>query len=128
LARLKTRWLSQDVQALSQQVMAFLIVLPAATAIETPLTLSRLPLTWLGVLGTAIAYVLYFSLIHSVGSTRTMLVTYVFPLVGVVLGVVFLGELLIWQELVGGLLIISGIVIVNSRLQLRYLPKQNSSV
>ena len=54
-----------------------------------------------------------------------MLVTYVFPLVGVALGVGFLDEVLIWQELVGGLLIISGIVIVNSRLSLPNLLKRS---
>ena len=79
----------------------------------------------LGVLGTSIAYLLYYSLNHSVGPTRTMLVTYVFPLVGVALGVGFLDEVLIWQELVGGLLIISGIVIVNSRLSLPNLLKRS---
>ena len=130
LARLKTRGLTQDVQSLSQGLMAFIIIMPVAVAVEAPLVLPRLSLTWLavlwlGVLGTAIAYVLYFSLIHSVGPTRTMLVTYVFPLVGVTLGVVILGEQLIWQELVGGLLIISGIVIVNSHLSLPHLDRRS---
>jgi drug/metabolite transporter (DMT)-like permease len=36
-----------------------------------------------------------------------------FPLVGVLLGIVFLGEQVVWQQILGGSLIISGIVIVN---------------
>lgn len=131
LARLKTRGLSEDVQSLSQQAVAWLMIAPVAAVVEVPLTLPRLPLTWvgvlwLGILGTAIAYMLYFSLIHSVGPTRTMLVTYVFPLVGVMLGVVFLGEFLSWAELAGGMLIISGIVIVNSHVRLPRLLRQRA--
>ena len=129
LARIKTRGISQDMQSLSQGMMAFFIIMPVAVTVEGPLIMPRLPLTWLavlwlGVLGTAIAYVLYFSLIHSVGPTRTMLVTYVFPLVGVTLSVSILGEQLIWQEVVGGLLIISGIVIVNSHLSLPHRTRK----
>jgi drug/metabolite transporter (DMT)-like permease len=53
--------------------------------------------------------------LHSVGPTRTTLVTYVFPLVGVVLGAIFLQERLYWQALAGGVLIISGIILVNMK-------------
>jgi len=43
------------------------------------------------------------------------LVIYVFPLVGVVLGVIFLDELLDWQLVVGGALVVGSIVFVNTR-------------
>lgn len=68
---------------------------------------------WLGLLGTCIAYILYFSLLQSVGPTRTSLVTYVVPVVGLVLGVVFLGETLDLRLAVGAVLVIAGIVVVN---------------
>jgi drug/metabolite transporter (DMT)-like permease len=86
---------------------------------ERPVTLPQLPITWvslvwLGVLGSGIAFLLYFYLIHSVGPTRTTLVTYVFPLVGIALGVIFLNESLDWRLALGALLILGSIVVVNS--------------
>ena len=46
------------------------------------------------------------------------MVTYIFPLGGVVLGVLFLGEQLSWQVAVGALLIIAGMAFVSQE------PKQ----
>jgi drug/metabolite transporter (DMT)-like permease len=43
------------------------------------------------------------------------LVTYVFPVVGVALGVIFLGERMDWNLFVGGGMIVGGIAVVNSR-------------
>lgn len=84
------------------------------------LALPRLPLTWLamawlGVLGTGVAFLLYFYLIHALGPTRATLVTYIFPLVGVALGVLFLHEQLDWHLLAGGVLIVGSIVVVNRK-------------
>ncbi len=88
--------------------------------VESPFTLPTLPITWvaivwLGLLGTCVAFLLYYYLLHSVGPTRTTLVTYVFPLVGLILGVVFLNELLDWHLLVGSILIVGSILVVNTR-------------
>jgi drug/metabolite transporter (DMT)-like permease len=81
-------------------------MLPTAAVVEAPLTLPRLPLTWvavvwLGVLGSFIASMLYLTLIQDVGPTRAMLTTYLFPLIGAALGAIFLHEQQGWQ---GGLL------------------------
>lgn len=90
----------------------------AAPLLERPLEIPSLPLTWiailwLGVLGTGLAIILWYYLLHEIGPTRTGMVTYLFPLGGVVLGVVFLDEGLSWQLVAGALLIISGILVVN---------------
>lgn len=69
--------------------------------------------TWLGLLGSCIAYLIYFYLLYEIGPTRTSLVTYIPPLMAVVLGIVFLNEAFYWQAIVGALLILSGIFIVN---------------
>ena len=42
--------------------------------------------------GSGFAFVLLYYLIHAIGPTRTTMVTYVFPLGGVLLGVGFLGR------------------------------------
>jgi drug/metabolite transporter (DMT)-like permease len=68
---------------------------------------------WLGLLGTFVAFILYFSLLQSVGPTKTSLVTYVVPVVGLILGVVFLDETLDLRLAMGTVLIIAGIVVVN---------------
>ena len=72
-------------------------------------------LAWLGLLGSCVAYLLYFFLLHNVGPTRTTLVTYIFPVVGLILGVTFLNEALDLGLAIGALLIIAGIAIVNIR-------------
>ncbi|MBN1536340.1 MAG: DMT family transporter [Anaerolineales bacterium] len=77
------------------------------------LPLTWIALLWLGFLGTGIAYLIFFNLLHSVGPTRTTLVTYVFPLVAVILGIVFLGETLNWQLFVGGSLVVGSIITAN---------------
>jgi drug/metabolite transporter (DMT)-like permease len=41
------------------------------------------------------------------------MVTYIPPLIGIILGVVFLKEQFYWQSLLGAILILSGIAIVN---------------
>jgi drug/metabolite transporter (DMT)-like permease len=64
-------------------------------------------------LGSSLASSLYFALLHSVGPTRASTVTYVPPLVGLLLGAIFLGESLGWQSLIGGALIVIGIMLVN---------------
>jgi drug/metabolite transporter (DMT)-like permease len=86
--------------------------------VERPVRLPHLPISWfgllwLGLLGSCLAFILYFSLIHSIGPTRTSMVTYILPLVGVILGTIFLGERLHWTALLGGALILSGIAVVN---------------
>jgi len=121
-ARAKTRGMAPQVQAFMQFVSATLIIWVVMLLVERPLKFPRLPMTWvgllwLGLLGSCIAYLLYYSLLHSVGPTRTLLVTYLTPLVGVLLGTVFLGERVQWLSVIGGLLIISGVVIVNLKFQ-----------
>lgn len=119
-ARRNARGVSPIVHSLVPLVAADAALWLVTPFAETPLTLPALPLTWLaiawlGLIGSCLAYLLYFYLLHSVGPTRTTLVTYVFPLVGVVLGVVFLNELLDWNLLVGGGLVVGSIAVVNSR-------------
>ncbi|MFN8413344.1 MAG: EamA family transporter [Anaerolineales bacterium] len=86
--------------------------------IEVPFKIPALPITWvaalwLGVLGSGVAMILNYYLLHEVGPTRTTLVTYVFPPGGVILGVIFLHEQLSWQLFAGAALIIASLVVVN---------------
>jgi drug/metabolite transporter (DMT)-like permease len=63
-------------------------------------------------------------LIHEVGPTRASLVTYLFPVGGVILGVIFLSEQLSWQLLVGTILIVGSLAVVNWQPIRRAIPKE----
>jgi len=88
--------------------------------VDQPLVLPSTPLTWiaviwLGLLGLCVAYLLFFYLNNAVGPTRASLVTYVFPVVGMVLGLIFLNEPLTWNMILGAALVVGGIVVVNRK-------------
>jgi drug/metabolite transporter (DMT)-like permease len=85
---------------------------------EKPFEFPFLPLTWiailwLGILGSGLAVIMLYYLIHEIGPTRASMVTYLFPVGGVILGVIFLNEHLSWQLVVGTLLIIASLAVVN---------------
>jgi drug/metabolite transporter (DMT)-like permease len=99
-------------------VSATVVMWLATFIVERPIEIPKLGITWiallfLGILGSGLAFVLSFYLIHEIGPTRTSMVTYLFPLGGVILGVVFLNEKLSWQLLVGAVLIILSLVVAN---------------
>jgi drug/metabolite transporter (DMT)-like permease len=119
-ARGTMRNVSPMVQAFVPMAFADMLVWSIATQAGDP---GRLPslahtwiaLLWLGLLGSCVAYLIYYSLLHTVGATRASMVTYVFPVVGVALGVLFLGERADWHLLAGAGLVISSIAVVNWR-------------
>lgn len=120
LARIHTAGMAPEMQALGQMMAAWFFITPVAAALEAPLTppgqtQTWVAVIWLGILGSCVATLLYYSLLNSVGPTSTLLVSYVFPLVGVALGILFLREQPDWRLFVGGGLIIGGIAVVNRR-------------
>ena len=74
-----------------------------------------LAVAWLGILGSFLAYVLYFFLIEHLGATLASMVTYMFPVVGVAIGVLLLNERLDPRLLIGTVLVVMGIIIVGLR-------------
>ena len=70
-------------------------------------------LLWLGIFGSGLAFAMAYYLIHEIGPTRTTMVTYLFPLGGVILGVTFLHEQLTWQLIAGAILIVLSLVVAN---------------
>ena len=90
----------------------------AAFLTESPVRVPQFEITWiallfLGILGSGLAFLLAFYLIHEIGPTRSTMVTYIFPLGGVILGVIFLHEQITWQLIIGGALIIASLVVAN---------------
>ena len=72
----------------------------------------------LGVLGTGLAYIWNINVLRAWGPTGTSTVTYVTPVVGVVLGVVLLGERFSWHEPLGAVLVLLGILLAQGRLRM----------
>jgi drug/metabolite transporter (DMT)-like permease len=68
-----------------------------------------LALLYLAVVGSVIAFMLYYWLVHHMDVTKTMLISLVTPVVAVVLGMLVLGEDLSWRTVAGGLMIMVGV-------------------
>ncbi len=77
-----------------------------------------LSLLALGILGTGIAYIWNVNVLRAWGPTGASTVTYVTPVVGVALGALVLNEVLSWNEPVGAVLVLVGILFAQRRLRL----------
>jgi drug/metabolite transporter (DMT)-like permease len=101
--------------ATAQVGLAALVMLVAAPFVATsPVHLTPrvvLSVLALGALGTGLAYVWLTNIVVGWGATNASTVTYLTPLVGVVLGVVLLGETVTWNQPVGALVVVLGIAI-----------------
>jgi drug/metabolite transporter (DMT)-like permease len=100
---------------------AVMIVLTPFIAIG-PVTLT-LPvvgsLVLLGALGTGLAYIWNIGVLRAWGPTSVSTVTYVIPVVAVILGVVILHETFSWNEPVGAVLVLVGILVTQQRIRMR---------
>jgi drug/metabolite transporter (DMT)-like permease len=78
----------------------------------------------LGALGSGLAYVANFHVITTVGGTVASTVTYLTPLVAVVVGIVFLRESLAWYEPVGAGIVLLGAAMTQGRVRLPALRRR----
>jgi drug/metabolite transporter (DMT)-like permease len=90
----------------------FLVLTPVR--LDAPIIVSMI---LLGCLGTGIAYVWNQNAVRAWGPTRASTVTYITPVVGVVLGILLLGETITWNEPVGALVVFLGILLAQDRLR-----------
>lgn len=72
----------------------------------------------LGVFGTGFAYIWNFQIMAAAGSAIASSVTYVTPVVAVLVGVIFLGESVSWNQPVGGAIVLLGAAISQGRIRL----------
>jgi drug/metabolite transporter (DMT)-like permease len=109
------------VPAVFQVTFALLIVGTLAILLErpwetaTPDATAWFSVIWLGILGSGLAYLAYFRLLSSWGATRTSLVAYLLPVVGIALGVIVLSEPVDATLLGGTGLVIVGVALINGR-------------
>lgn len=101
-------------------------MLALATVWVAPLGVMALPassFSWgalvatvvVGVVGTGIAFVIFGDLVGSVGSTRASFITYMIPVVAIVLGVAFRGDRVAPLSVVGVGLVILGAILASRR-------------
>jgi drug/metabolite transporter (DMT)-like permease len=105
-------------------VVAFSLVIPAI--LYAPIGIAQLPSTGissnailsiitLGVLCTAVAFLLFFALIADAGPVRATFITYVNPAVALVVGALVLGEPITTSEVGGFVLIVVGLYLATRR-------------
>ncbi len=70
----------------------------------------------IGLLSTALAYVLYFRILAAAGATNLLLVTFLIPVTAILLGALVLGELLLPRHFLGMALIGLGLMLIDGRL------------
>ncbi len=105
--------------AASQLSMAALVLWPLAflagvgnvAAAGSPRIL--LAVGWLGFASSGLAYILYYTLIRRMGATQLTMVTYLIPIVGLVLGAIVLGEVITLSALLALALILAGVIVVH---------------
>jgi drug/metabolite transporter (DMT)-like permease len=114
-ALLYRRWIPNapplGVSALMMLCSSIVFALPAATDLprHIPGETDLLALVTLGIVNTGLLSWLYFALVREAGAAVTSLITYVVPVVALVLGVSLLGESLTSGAIVGLVLIVLGV-------------------
>lgn len=119
-ARRNIRHLRPMVPALFQVTFAVVLSVALMLVLEGPPSVAAftptaiLSVVWLGVFGSSLAYLAYFRLLHEWGATRTALLAYLLPIVGIILGVAVRNEQIDIRAILGTALILTGIGFANS--------------
>lgn len=132
-ARRNVRAVAPMAVAFCQVGFALLMTTVLAFVIENPLAATVTPraamaVIWLGLLGSGLAYVVFFRMLSRWGSTRASLVAYVIPIWGIVLGVLVLHESIDGRVLAGTALVIGGVALVSARFGSRRLFGRSAPV
>lgn len=106
----------------AQATIAGLCLLPVLLVVDRPWTLDMpsgrtwLSLLGLGLLSSTLGHLIFFRLLTTAGATNISLVSYFMPVSAIVLGVLFLGEVLELRHIIGILTIAFGLAIMDGRL------------
>lgn len=104
----------------AQLSMASVLLIPLSLLVDQPYQLAfpSLPavssLFALAIIGTGLAFIVYYRLLETTPASSMAMVTYLIPVFGIFLGVVVLNETLNWNAYVGCLLILIGVMVVNN--------------
>jgi drug/metabolite transporter (DMT)-like permease len=122
------------IPAIFQVGFALVMVTVLAFVFERPIdVVSRITpdalfaVVWLGILGSGLAYLVFFRILGRWGATRTSMVAYLLPVYGIALGAWVLHEPIDARLLIGTALVIGGVALVNSRYGSRPLFQQRGA-
>lgn len=107
--------------ATGQVIASCLILLPVVMVIDRPWTIPApsptaiAALIGLAAISTALTYVLYFRILATAGATNLLLVTFLIPVSAILLGTLFLGEILRPRHFGGMALIGAGLAAIDGR-------------
>ena len=73
----------------------------------------------LGVFGSGFAYLWNYKVMQQAGSAIASSVTYLTPLIAIIVGIIFLNESITWNEPVGALIVLFGAAIAQERITLK---------
>jgi drug/metabolite transporter (DMT)-like permease len=114
--------------ASGQFIASTLLMLPVALVADRPWELA-MPGTgaWgavigMGLLSTALAYIIYFRMLATAGAVNILLVTFLVPVTSIILGTAFLAERLHSTHFLGMALIGAGLAVIDGRA-LRFFSK-----
>lgn len=120
----KMQSINPIVIAAGQVSASSVILLPAVLVIDNPTDLvtpsiqTLMALIALAICSTAVAYVLYFKILATVGATNVSLVAFIIPVSAILLGVLLLGETLQFYHMLGMVMIMIGLISIDGRLWL----------
>lgn len=109
----------------AQMLASFLLMAPLAFITEAPLSLpmpsasAMLGIGGLAIFSTFFAYILYFRILEQCGPTAISMVACFFPVFGILLGFLFLGETLTLAAIMASGLILLGMMLVTGVVNLR---------
>ena len=112
-----------------QLTCSSIILLGVAWMLGNPLALVNASAsTWWALLaialpGTALAYLLYFRILTKAGAVNIMLVTFIMPVVAILLGAIVLDERIDWWHFAGMGLIAAGLAAIDGRILDRLRPQ-----
>ena len=119
--------LKPEALATGQLIMAAVTLLPffIINGISTDFyrPQSVIAMLCLGIFGSGFAYIWNFAITAAAGSAIASTVTYLTPVVAVIVGFLYLGEVIVWHEIVGALIVIVGALLSQGRLNRLVMTK-----
>jgi drug/metabolite transporter (DMT)-like permease len=115
------------ITAASQTAASSIMLLPLMFLIDHPLTLSMpslyaaASLVTLALLCTAIAYLIFFTIVKRAGMTNVTLVTFLVPVSAMILGALFLNEQISERHFLGMAVIGIGLALIDGRIPSKIL-------
>jgi len=91
--------------------VASLALTPLAAAtwpVEPPPLRAWIEMAFLGVASSGLGFLLYYRLLRRIGTVRAMSVTFLNPVVALIAGALYLGEVITWQTVAGAAVVLLG--------------------